>query len=226
MQRAQTYSLIAAVLLSALPARADEPAAAMASALFEQGRAALKRGDFETACARFRASDGLDPAVGTKLNLADCEEKRGKLATSWELFRTAREKLPPKDERVALVAARIADLDWRVPKLVVTLGPKAPRDTVAREGAVTFGAALFGVPLPMDPGLHELTVTAPGREPSVYEVTLTEGETATSASNPVPSSAPVRWRTIAPPRRPPRRRTRPAHGLSAGSGSQRSSPAR
>ena len=61
-------------------ARAQNPAAA--EALFEQARAAMAAGSYELACARFRDSDRLDPAIGTRFNLADCEEKRGRVATA------------------------------------------------------------------------------------------------------------------------------------------------
>jgi hypothetical protein len=59
---------------------AQNPAAA--EALFEQARAAMAAGSYDIACARFRDSDKLDPAVGTRFNLADCEERRGRVATA------------------------------------------------------------------------------------------------------------------------------------------------
>src|SRR5262245_31877335 len=76
-------------------ARAQESqlSVSAAEALFEEGRSALAAGDLDLACARFRESNRLDPAVGTVLNLADCEEKRGKLATAWTLFRRASTEL-------------------------------------------------------------------------------------------------------------------------------------
>ena len=54
------------------PATEAQPAAA-AQALFEQGKAALAGGELETACSRFRASDQLEPAAGTRAYLAACE---------------------------------------------------------------------------------------------------------------------------------------------------------
>ncbi len=54
----------------------------------------MAKGDYAVACEQFRASDKLDPEVGTELNLADCEEKRAHLASAWELYRTVEEKLP------------------------------------------------------------------------------------------------------------------------------------
>src|SRR5262249_26584812 len=79
-------------------ASGNDPAAA--EALFREGRAAAQKGDWETACPKLRESQRLDPAAGTLLNLADCEEHRGKVATAWQLYRQVVESLPETDERV------------------------------------------------------------------------------------------------------------------------------
>src|SRR5450755_3617279 len=78
-------------------ARADAHDPAAAEALFRDGRAAAQRGDWETACPKLRESQRLDPAAGTLLNLADCEEHRGKVATAWQLFRQVVDSLPAND---------------------------------------------------------------------------------------------------------------------------------
>lgn len=170
--------LIAAALLSASPmAWAQAPAA---EALFEQGRAALVAGDLETACARFRASDQIDPAPGTKANLADCEERRGRVATAWELNRAALARLPQGDSRIAILKQRIAKLEPRLPKLMLSLAPAAPKDTTVREGGTLIGGVgTYGVPLPLDPGVRHLVVTADGHAPRSIDVTLVEGTTET-----------------------------------------------
>jgi hypothetical protein len=152
---------------------------AAAEALFEEGRKALAAGDLDTACARFRASDQIDPAPGTKANLADCEERRGRVATAWELNRTALGKLPAGDPRAPILKQRIAKLEGRLPKLVLTLAAGAPKETVVREGEATLGtSSTYGVALPLDPGVHHLEVSAPGRAPRTIEVTLAEGKSA------------------------------------------------
>jgi hypothetical protein len=169
---------IAASFIAALcwPAAAHAQAPA-AEALFDQGRDAMKRGDLDTACARFRASDQLDPAAGTRLNLGDCEERRGRVASAWEAFRAALAKMPAGDSRIAVAQARIAALKLRLPWLTLTLAPGAPPGTTVREGDKMLGtAATFGVPLPLDPGVHQLTVLAPGHAPRPMKVTLFEAK--------------------------------------------------
>ena len=56
------------------------PHATAAEALFVEGRQLFAQGDFAKACPKFEESNRLDPAVGTLLNLAACEEKAGKRA--------------------------------------------------------------------------------------------------------------------------------------------------
>ncbi len=180
------------MLLLGAPALAQAPAA---DALFEQGRAAMTAGDVNTACARFRESDRLDPQPGTRANLGNCEEKRGRIATAWEALRTALEKMPPGDSRVAYLQQRIKALEPRLPKLTLRLSPGAPAETTVREGDTTIGTAgTFGVPLPFDPGPHKLTVQMPGRAPRTLDVTLTEGkstEVTVEAGPPDAASSPV-----------------------------------
>src|SRR5882672_2555090 len=91
-----TLGAVAIVVFAAPRANAQNGAAA--DALFQEGQAALERGDLDIACPKLRESDRLDPANGTKLNLADCEEKRGHLASAWELYRKLSETLPAGDE--------------------------------------------------------------------------------------------------------------------------------
>ncbi len=181
--------LVPAILALAAPsvARAQAPAA---EALFEQGRQALAAGDLDTACARFRASDQVEPAAGTRANLADCEERRGRVASAWEAYQSALAKLPPGDTRIPIVQDRIKKLEARLPKLVLSLAPGAPRETGVKEGDAMLGAAAtYGVPLPLDPGAHHLAVTAPGRAPRNLDVTLAEGKTATLTVEPGPPEA-------------------------------------
>jgi hypothetical protein len=189
------------VLGHAAPARAQGSAA---EALFEEGRKALAAGELDTACARFRASDQIDPAPGTKANLAECEEQRGKVATAWELNRTALSKLPEGDARVAILKQRIAKLEARLSKMVLNLAAGAPKDTTVRDGETALGAGTFGVALPLDPGVHHLSVSAPGHAAKTVDVTLAEGATETVEVEPgPPETRPVeKAAAVTPP--PPR----------------------
>ncbi len=178
----------AALLLAPGPARAAGDAAS-AEALFEVGRAALERGDYETACAKLGESQRLDPAAGTLMNLAACEEKRGRLASAWESFRGALGLLRADDERRSIVTERLTSLEARLPRLVLVLAPSAPALTrVLRDGS-ELGRAALGVPLPLDPGKHEVVAVADGFEPRAFVVSAEEGKTLVVAVEPGPARA-------------------------------------
>jgi hypothetical protein len=177
--------LCAPILAVALAYSSAVLAQVSAEALFEEGRQALAAGDLETACAKFRASEQIDPAAGTRANLATCEERRGRLTAAIGAWRGALAKLPPGDARVAVIREHVATLETRLPTLVLKLAPGTAPETTVREGDVQLGEAVtYGVPLPLDPGLHHLVVAAPGRLLRSVDVTLIEGRTATLVVEP------------------------------------------
>ena len=143
-------------LFSPRPLYAQNPAAA--EALFEQARAAMAAGSFDIACARFRDSDKLDPAVGTRFNLADCEERRGRVATAWSLFRGVLSELAQDDDRRPIAEERARALEPRVPYLKMVPSAGAPPGLRVRIDGVELGEGSFGVALPMDPGPHDLAL--------------------------------------------------------------------
>lgn len=154
---------------------AQNPAAA--EALFEQARAAMAAGSYDIACARFRDSDKLDPAVGTRFNLADCEERRGRVATAWSLFRGVLSELAQDDDRRPIAEERARALVPRLSYLKMQPSPGAPPGLRVRVDGVELGEGSFGVALPMDPGAHELTlIPAEGGPGQQRSFTLREGE--------------------------------------------------
>src|SRR5271155_139017 len=79
-------TLLGVALLTLLPkivsAQTSSAASAQAAELFEQGRALIARQDYRAACPKFAESDRLEPKVGTRLNLADCEEHLGQIVAA------------------------------------------------------------------------------------------------------------------------------------------------
>jgi hypothetical protein len=80
----------ATLLIAIAPAPVfAEPSAqdkAAAEVLFRSGTQLMDRRQFLEACEKFDASDRLDPALGTRLWLADCYDRAGKTASAWALF--------------------------------------------------------------------------------------------------------------------------------------------
>lgn len=140
-------------------AQSDE---ALAEVLFKQGRDAFESGDYEKACAKFEESYRIEATVGTQLNLAACEEKRGRIATAWGLFRAVQRKLPANDPRGAFADKNVKSLALRVPHVTFVLKAGAPADTEVNIGEVQVKSGAFGEKLPFDPGEHKWIVSAPG----------------------------------------------------------------
>ncbi|MFT3769347.1 MAG: hypothetical protein QM820_28245 [Minicystis sp.] len=148
-----------------------------AEALFNEGRAALQKGDYATACPRFAESFDRSGALGPLLNLAECEERRGRLATALARWKQGVTRLEdkPKDSRLALARERVASLEKRAPRLSIALDAAAAAGVGARlddQPIKTLPAA----DLPVDPGQHRISFTAPGHPEQSTTVTLAEGE--------------------------------------------------
>lgn len=173
------------IVLTASTARAqppDSPAAApprdpaAAEALFAEARDALDRGKLDVACAKLIESQRLDPAPGTLLNLADCEERRGRLLDARLRWLESIAALPQGDDRLPIAKDRLAALEQRLPWLTLRLAPGAPRGVAVAQDGVALGEGSLGAAVPVRPGEHEVVVTAPGREERRVRVTLQEGE--------------------------------------------------
>lgn len=148
-----------------------------ARTLFEDGRAALKSGDYGTACPKLEESQRLDPGIGTLYNLGTCYEGQGRVATAWTTFlevaetaRRAREL-----ERETAARARAALLEPRIPHLRVTFEGEERR-TVTLDGS-PFAEGLIGTNVPIDPGSHEVGAEAPGKIRRTTHLEAREGVT-------------------------------------------------
>jgi hypothetical protein len=203
---------LSAVLAGTTSARADD--LATAQALFEAARVAIVHGDYAGACPKFAESQRLDPAPGTLLNLADCEEHLGHLARAWDAWHEGIALLPRADERLPPARERAQALERRLPRLLLRLAPNAPPVTKLRCDDTEIGAASLGVALPVDPGLHVVHAEAVGRISSSTEVTLAEGETRALDVAPGPTIAPPPESTPAPVSAP----SRVPEGTRSGSG--------
>ncbi len=155
----------------------DEPTGERAAAevMFEAGRSAMAAGDYDEACEKFEASMELDAAPGTLLNLGNCEEKRGRVASAWERYVAAQRELPETDRRREFAAKKAKQLAGSVPRLTISLAADAPSDTKVRRTDIDLTGSI-GVALPVDPGSYTIEVTAKGYEPRSFEIDIALGE--------------------------------------------------
>lgn len=201
LQRALLTSLVPALLVSSLAGDASAQTAAVTAQIeFDEAKKLMAKGDYAAACPKLATSQRLDPSGGTILNLADCSERIGKLATAYlhynEGLRMAlRDK---RNDRETFARERIANLTGRIGKLKLVLPAQAARldaYTVQLDGTKIESAVLESV-IPVDAGSHNLRVEATGYEPAtltieakdgqVVEATLPELEHSSSAT-PAPS---------------------------------------
>jgi hypothetical protein len=158
--------VIALVTLAA-PSRARAQSAedkAAAEAAFEDGKRLMTAHAFAEACPKFAESNRRDPGIGTMLGLADCYEKNGQTASAWASFREAAAAAARKsDRREALARDNAARLEPLLSKILVRVPREADvRGLVVKRDGVEIGRALWEDPVPVDPGVHAISATAPG----------------------------------------------------------------
>jgi hypothetical protein len=154
-------ALLVGLLAWCLPlneARGQSRDPAAAETLFREGRALMASAMYREACPKFDESFRLDPAPGTLLNLADCEERTGRLATAWAHYHELATELRPHDERLAIAVHRAALLEPRLPRITIGPSSRLSSELHVWRDDVELGSASFAVPLPVDPGTHTVRV--------------------------------------------------------------------
>jgi hypothetical protein len=156
-------SLVLAPVL-ARTARADDTAGAQA--LFNDGKKLMTSGKYADACPKLEESQRLAPAIGTKFNLADCYEHTGRLTSAWAAFLSvaAAAKNASQPQREKAARDRAAALEPKLPRMAVAVpdASKVEGIEVRRDGDA-IGEAEWGEAMPVDPGEHTVTATAPGK---------------------------------------------------------------
>jgi hypothetical protein len=168
------------------PTRAQEGAPAMAEALFDEGVALMKVAAYDRACPKLEESQRLDPGGGTLLHLARCYEGQGRVATAWarlhEALRVARRE--GRTDRMEYAEREIARIGERVPKVVVRVAERTEGLEVFVD-EVKLGGAAWDAAQPVDPGVHIVRASAPGRRSFAADVTVAERETRNVAIPPL-----------------------------------------
>jgi serine/threonine-protein kinase len=198
-------ALAVGIACAASAAAQDGMTKATAEALFADGRRLMASGDYVAACPKFAASQKLDPGIGTTLNLADCYEKLGRVASAWAEFRSAASgaRAAGATEREQLATERARSLEARLSYLTITAPARSAGLQIARDGA-PIDPALLGTAIPIDPGAHTIEAVAPGK--SKWSVSIDVGSSASRITVSVPElgvgvapGAPAAVRPVADP---------------------------
>jgi hypothetical protein len=168
------------VLLLASDARGEPGATekATAEALFQQGTDLMGEKQYAAACEKFAGSHQLDPALGTLLRLADCNDRIGKSASAWAMFKEASSVAHTRNEpeRWRMADERGGELEKRLSKLEIKLESKnVPAGFELKLNGVSIPRATWDAALPVDPGKQKLEASAPGRITWMGTVEVPEG---------------------------------------------------
>lgn len=181
MKRSLAFLCVLAIAGAPLAARAEDSTApsaertAAAKTLFDQAQALMDQKNYREACSKFLASNRQVERVGTLLNLGDCYEKNGQNASAWATYNDAlnlgRRQNRPEFEEFA--RKKVADLEPHLVRLTIKVEPKVMVDglTIQRDG-VAIDSGAWGSAIPIDPGPHEMTVSAPQKVPQKVPVTI------------------------------------------------------
>jgi tetratricopeptide (TPR) repeat protein len=174
---------VTAVAVSGLPTGAAHAQSAAdkatAEQLFKEARGLMTAKKFDEACAKLEASLRLDAALGTRLNLANCYEELGKLASAWGMYHEAEDLAANENQpkRVKFAQDHAKALEPRLPRLVISVpeAAKVPGLKVTRDGTV-IDAAVFGTSIYVDPGKRTIVAAAPGHLSFTTEATAVEAK--------------------------------------------------
>jgi hypothetical protein len=215
-RRVARIAVAAAWLLHGPAARAQAGDAALAEALFREGKALMKIGKYDEACPKLAESNRVDPGTGTLLALAFCHEEQGRTATAWAEYNevaaaAARQR---NSERGRVARGRIAELEPRLSKLAVVVSAEVaslPSLRITLDGR-PLGEATWGSEVPVDPGDHVIQAEADHKKsltrsvhlrPEADRQTVTilplEDETAVATPHESPTPGPRESSSFPPP---------------------------
>jgi len=161
-----------------------------AEALFEDARKLVADGKYAEACPKFADSQRLDPSPATLLNLANCYEKLGRSATAWATFKEAAgaANAAGRADYTAAAERHAAALEPHLARLMVNVAHPVDGMQVTRDGEVV-SRPEWGVAIPIDPGSHQVAVSAPGYES--WETSIAVAQDGAQATVDVPALKPL-----------------------------------
>jgi serine/threonine-protein kinase len=160
--------------------------------MFQEGKKLVAAGDYEHACSKFAEAQRLFPTPGTLLNLGDCYQHLGKLASAWGAYKQAEiaARNAGDTERQEAGGQRAQAIDGQLSKLTIIVAEDAPKGalTVTRDGTPV-GEGQWGAAVPVDPGEHAIVVAAPGYRQ--WSTTVVVGSAGAAVAVNIPKLSPA-----------------------------------
>jgi hypothetical protein len=161
------FLLAAGVLIASSASAQGGDQSAIAEDLFRQAKALMDQQKYKEACEKFESSNRLDPSTGTLLNLADCNQKLGKIASAWAQFGEAAvlAKRAGTPDRAQVAQDRAAALEPRLSRVRLVVGEKTrvPGLEIHRD-ELSLDKAIWNGLIATDPGPHVFKASAPGKK--------------------------------------------------------------
>jgi hypothetical protein len=148
---------------------------------FQEGMALSAANNCSAALTKFRAVANVKMTANVAFNIAECEERLGKLVSALGNYRLAASQAQgdPKSKDVASrVADRIDALDARIPKLTIKRGKGADVASIELDGS-ELGASQLSAATPVDPGSHTVVAKIGDKVYAQDKVILVEKESKT-----------------------------------------------
>lgn len=193
--RFPALALTLALVLRAGPALAQsDDALAAARQLFTEAVADEGAKRYEAALDKFRQVAAVRETPNVRYRIGTCLEALGRNAEALGSYdATVRQGAtdPTASDVVQAARERAAKLDSAVARLAVELPAGAPEGVEVRiDGAEVDAKSLAATAIPLDPGHHTLSATAPGRAPFETAVVLQAGSHVAIAVT-LPEAAPT-----------------------------------
>lgn len=176
--------------------------AATAEILFNEALILLERNEAAEACRKLEESQRLDPGVGTLLYLADCYQQTGRTASAWATFKEAAYMAKARaDERETVALEQVQQLEPTLSYLTLEVTAPGGQLTLLHDGKVV-GQPLWGTAFPVDPGVHQLEASAPGKKPWTASINVVPGPHQERVTVPALEDAPAEPALAAPALQP------------------------
>jgi hypothetical protein len=161
------------------PTRAPAaPSAAQPSAkeLFELGRVAYDRGDYQTAVSEWKRAYDVDPRPGLQYNLAQAYEKLDMLLEAVGAMESYLQGAPADHPYQTDARAKIGGMRERLEKTGIQLSGGPEGATIFVDGE-DWGRLPRRDPIKLTPGTHAVRVEAAGHQPFEVRVAVSAGKT-------------------------------------------------